>query len=74
MSLINWAWLFLLMYIGIMCCIGFYAQRKIKSADDFATARGSYGPFFLAFPGSPESVNVQKYGSSQKMISNEEIA
>ena len=48
MSLINWSWLFLVMYIGIMCCIGFYAQRKIKSADDFATARGSYGPFFLA--------------------------
>ena len=48
MSLINWSWLFLVMYIGIMCCIAFYAQRKIKSADDFATARGSYGPFFLA--------------------------
>ena len=31
-----------------MCCIGVYAQRKVKNADDFATARGSYGPFFLA--------------------------
>ena len=48
MSLINWSWLFLVMYIGIMCCIGVYAQRKVKNADDFATARGSYGPFFLA--------------------------
>ena len=31
-----------------MIGIGLFAQRKIKHADDFATARGAYGPFFLA--------------------------
>lgn len=32
----------------LMLGIGLYTQTKIKHADDFATARGSYGPFFLA--------------------------
>ena len=48
MSLITWSWIFLIFYIGVMIGIGIYAQRKIKHADDFATARGSYGPYFLA--------------------------
>ena len=48
MSLIAWSWAFLVLYIGLMIGIGMFAQRKIKHADDFATARGSYGPFFLA--------------------------
>lgn len=48
MSLITWSWIFLVLYVGMMVGIGVYAQRKIVHADDFATARGSYGPFFLA--------------------------
>ncbi|MEM7017442.1 MAG: sodium:solute symporter family protein [Pseudomonadota bacterium] len=48
MTLITWSWIFLVLYIGGMIGIGIFAQRKIKHADDFATARGSYGPFFLA--------------------------
>ena len=48
MSLITWSWIFLVLYICMMVGIGIYAQRKIKHADDFATARGSYGPVFLA--------------------------
>ncbi|HJP52694.1 MAG TPA: sodium:solute symporter family protein [Pseudomonadales bacterium] len=48
MSLITWSWIFLAFYISLMVGIGFYAQKKIKHADDFATARGSYGPVFLA--------------------------
>ena len=48
MSLIQWSWIFLLIYIILMCFIGVYAQKKVKNADDFAIARGSYGPFFLA--------------------------
>ena len=48
MSLITWSWIFLTFYISFMIGIGIFAQRKIKHADDFATARGSYGPFFLA--------------------------
>ena len=49
MSLVGWSWLFLVLYGGLMVGIGIYAQRRIKHADDFATARGSYGPVFLAF-------------------------
>ncbi len=48
MSLTEWSWVFLVLYISAMIGIGFYAQRQIKHADDFATARGAYGPFFLA--------------------------
>ncbi len=48
MSLVAWSWLFLVVYIGLMVGIGLYAQRRIKHADDFATARGSYGALFLA--------------------------
>lgn len=48
MSLVAWSWLFLVGYIGLMVGIGVLAQRRISHADDFATARGSYGPVFLA--------------------------
>lgn len=49
MSLTEWSWLFLVLYIGLMLGLGLVAQRRIKHADDFATARNSYGPVFLAF-------------------------
>lgn len=49
MTLITWSWIFLILYIALMVGIGFYAQRRVKHADDFATARNSYGPVFLAF-------------------------
>ena len=48
MSLIAWSWLFLVLYICGMLALGVVGQRRIKHADDFATARGSYGPVFLA--------------------------
>ena len=48
MTLIAWSWLFLVVYIGGMLTIGIVAQRRVKHADDFATARNSYGPVFLA--------------------------
>ena len=40
--------IFLFGYMSLMVGIGVYAQRQIKHADDFATARGAYGPVFLA--------------------------
>jgi Na+/proline symporter len=49
MTVITWSWIFLVIYIGLMVAIGFVAQRRVKHADDFATARKSYGPVFLAF-------------------------
>ena len=48
MSIVAWSWIFLFVYILLMMGIGVFAQGKIKHADDFATARGSYGPVFLA--------------------------
>lgn len=48
MSLIAWSWLFLVVYVGLMVGIGLFAQGRIRHADDFATARGSYGALFLA--------------------------
>ena len=49
MALITWSWIFLVVYIAAMLAIGVWGQRKVKKADDYATARGSYGPTFLAF-------------------------
>ncbi len=48
MSLTSWSWLFLALYIGAMIGFGVLGQRRVRHADDFATARGGYGPLFLA--------------------------
>jgi Na+/proline symporter len=48
MSLVAWSWLFLVIYIGAMLSFGWIASKRVKNADDFATARNSYGPIFLA--------------------------
>ncbi len=48
MSLQTYCWIFMIMYTGVMIWFGILGQRKVKSADDFATARHSYGPWFLA--------------------------
>lgn len=48
-SLRFWGWLFLAIYIGAMLAFGYIGMRRVRSSDDFATARGSYGPLFLAF-------------------------
>ena len=47
--LIFWGWTFLVLYIGMMLTFGFVGMSRVKDSDDFATARGSYGPVFLAF-------------------------
>ena len=48
-ELLTWSWVFLILYVGGMLLFGYLGQRRVKNADDFATARGGYGPFFLAF-------------------------
>ena len=48
MSLVAWSWLFLVIYIGAMLSFGWIASKRVKNAADFATARNSYGPIFLA--------------------------
>lgn len=49
MSLVTWSWIFLVVYVAAMLAIGVAGQRRVRNADDFATARASYGPLFLAF-------------------------
>ncbi len=48
MTLTRWVWLFLILYILLMLGLGLLARTRVKSADDYATARGSYGPLVLA--------------------------
>lgn len=44
-----WGWFFLFFYIAAMLGFGYLGMRRVRSSDDFATARASYGPVFLAF-------------------------
>ena len=48
MDLATWSWIFLVLYVGAMVGFGWIGSRQVASADDFATARGAYGPLFLA--------------------------
>jgi Na+/proline symporter len=48
MSLYTWSWIFMVVYIGAMLIFGVVASRRVQGADDFATARSSYGPTLLA--------------------------
>ncbi|MEE8093358.1 MAG: sodium:pantothenate symporter [Gammaproteobacteria bacterium] len=48
MSLYTWSWLFLAGYVAVMVGFGVLGSRRVAGADDFATARGGYGPFLLA--------------------------
>ena len=48
-SLRLWGWFFLALYIVAMMGFGYLGMRRVTSSDDFATARGGYGPVFLAF-------------------------
>ena len=48
MTLAAYSWICLALYIGLMIVCGVVGQRRVKTADDYATARGGYGPIFLA--------------------------
>ena len=48
MDLYAWSWAFLVFYIGAMLAFGYLGSRRVRGADDFATARRGYGPFVLA--------------------------
>ena len=48
MTLYAWSWGFLVVYIGAMVAFGYLGSRRVAGADDFATARSSYGPLLLA--------------------------
>jgi SSS family transporter len=44
-----WCWFFLFAYSIFMFFLGLAGMKKVKNSDDFATARSSYGPYFLSF-------------------------
>lgn len=48
-SLRIWAWAFLFLYVAAMIGFGYLGMRHVKTSDDFSTARGGYGMWFLAF-------------------------
>ena len=48
MTLQTYSWISLVFYIALMMVCGAIGQRRVKNADDYATARGGYGPIFLA--------------------------
>ncbi len=48
MSLIAWSWGFMSLYIGGMIYLGTRGSRRVQDGDDFAVARGAYGPGTLA--------------------------
>jgi len=48
LSLRLYSWAFLALYIAAMVGLGFVGRMRVRSADDFAVARGGYGPLFLA--------------------------
>ena len=47
-NLYAWSWGFLAFYITGMLIFGYIGSRRVSGADDFATARGGYGPLLLA--------------------------
>ena len=48
MTLYIWSWLFLFGYILVMVGFGVLGNRRVSGADDYAVARGGYGPVVLA--------------------------
>ena len=48
MDLVAWSWIFLVIYIGAMLVFGLIGRNRVRNADQFATARESYGPLTLA--------------------------
>ena len=48
MTLAAYSWIFLFFYVSLMVGCGVIGQRRVRTADDYATARGGYGPIFLA--------------------------
>jgi len=43
-----WTWVFFFLYTGIMLVCGVVGMRRVRGSDDYATARGGYGPLYLA--------------------------
>lgn len=44
-----WGWIWLIAFMLIFIGIGTYGMRKTRTEEDFAVARGAFGPFMVAF-------------------------
>jgi Na+/proline symporter len=44
-----WGWIWLVVFMLIFIGIGTYGMRKTKTEEDFAVARGAFGPLMVAF-------------------------
>jgi Na+/proline symporter len=44
-----WGWIWVVVFLLLFIGMGAYGMRKTKTEEDFAVARGAYGPFMLAF-------------------------
>jgi len=44
-----WGWIWVVVFLALFIGMGVYGMRKTKTEEDFAVARGAYGPFMLAF-------------------------
>ncbi|SDI68526.1 sodium:solute symporter family protein [Natribacillus halophilus] len=47
-SITIYSWIFMALFIAMMLVLGWVGMKKTNTADDFATARSSYGPFTIA--------------------------
>ncbi len=47
-GLIVWGWVFMLGYVGLMIFLGSWGRQRVATGDDFAVARGAYGPLTLS--------------------------
>ncbi|HLS07710.1 sodium:solute symporter family protein [Lentibacillus sp.] len=47
-TIVMYSWIFITIFLGAMILFGWLGMKKTHSADDFATARSSYGPFTIA--------------------------
>ncbi len=44
-----WGWIWVVVFLALFIGMGVYGMRKTQTEEDFAVARGAYGPFMLAF-------------------------
>ena len=44
-----WGWFWVAIFLAMFIGIGLYGMSKVKTGEDFAVARGAYGPVALAF-------------------------
>ncbi|MFC5713110.1 sodium:solute symporter [Thalassorhabdus alkalitolerans] len=47
-TIVMYSWIFMVFFIGVMLYFGWVGMKRTDNADDFATARSTYGPLTIA--------------------------